>query len=191
MKINTDLLNPLSSTGAYQCDLGRNLRHWEAFFFLISPKEWVKLQCRISWMELILTTCFTQGEIKHFKKYYSLRRNLFSGKVYAFVKYVPRTWRPFWEQIISLHTHICSGGIENWAFFVLTWKNQDIIWDFEPKNAVHAALCTNQLSRSEILSPSIPWHYNKEWSLWRQLDEQYDSANLITRSEMKLSSALN
>lgn len=145
-------------------------------------------------MELILTKCFTQGEIKHFKKYYSLRRNLFPGKVYAFVKYVPRMWGPTWEQIISLHTHICSGGIENCAFFVLTCKNQDIIWDFEQKkNAVHAALCTNQLSRSEVLSPSIPWHYNKEWFLWRQLDEQYDFAKFDNKKwkEIILSTELN
>lgn len=105
------------------------------------------------------------------------KRDLFAGKVYSFVKYVPRTWGPTWGQIISLHTHICSGGIENRAFFVLTCKYQDIIWDFEQKNAVHAALYTNQLWRSEILFPSIPWTYNKG-SLWRQLDEQYDSAKL-------------
>lgn len=32
----------------------------------------------------------------------------------------------------------------------------------------------------------MPWHYNKEWSLWRQLDEQYDSAKLDNKKRKEI-----
>lgn len=179
MKINTNHLYHLSGTGAYQYDLSRNLRHCNILFFFNFPQsmEEITMQDILNGINFN-NILYPRWDQKLRKVLLPEKRDLFPGIMYSFVKYVPRTWGPTQSEIISLHIHICSDGIENWAFFVLRCKYQDIIWDFEQKNAVHAALCTNQLSRSEILSPSIPWYYNKEWSLWRQLDEQYDSAKL-------------